>query len=130
MTEQTEHDNTPDRPRVDAAREGAYDEQLRFDSPLMRPPSLIRMVIKRDGREEAFDKGKIAAAIFRAAETVGEGDRDRAESLAAGVTIYSQTVRGTCSHGRASPGRRGKSASGMDTRRRRLHCSSRRKRRA
>lgn len=88
MTEQSDHDNTPDRPRVDAAREGAYDEQLRFDSPLMRPPSLIRMVIKRDGREEAFDKGKIAAAIFRAAETVGEGDRDRAESLASGVTIY------------------------------------------
>lgn len=88
MTEQIDHQNPEDNPPLDAAREGTYDEQLRFDSPLMRPPALVRTVIKRDGREEAFDKGKIAAAILRAAEAVGEGDRDRAESLASGVAIY------------------------------------------
>lgn len=88
MTERIDRQNTDNSPSPDTAREGTYDEQLRFDSPLMRPPTLVRTVIKRDGREEAFDKSKIAAAILRAAETVGEGDRDRAESLASGVTIY------------------------------------------
>lgn len=88
MTDPEEHLTENGFRPADAAREGAYDEQLRFDSPLMRPPALVRMVVKRDGREEPFDKTKIADAILRAADTVGEGDRDRAMSLASGVTIY------------------------------------------
>ena len=88
MSEPKEHPAQDETPSLDAAREGAYDEQLRFDSPLMRPPALVRTVIKRDGREEPFEKAKIAEAIQRAAETVDEGDRDRAQSLASGVAIY------------------------------------------
>ena len=88
MIDPKEHQTDSGASRADAAREGAYDEQLRFDSPLMRPPALVRTVVKRDGREEVFDKGKIAGAILRAAETVGEGDPDRAQSLASGVTLY------------------------------------------
>ena len=88
MSEQDDQETTWGQPTPDSAREGAYDEQLRFDSPLMRPPALVRTVIKRDGREEPFDKGKIAAAILRASETAGEEDCDRAESLATGVTLY------------------------------------------
>ncbi|HPJ99775.1 MAG TPA: ATP cone domain-containing protein, partial [Candidatus Hydrogenedentes bacterium] len=88
MTDPEEHRAENGCRPSEAAREGAYDEQLRFDSPLMRPPAPVRMVIKRDGREEPYDKNKIAAAILRAADAAGEGDRDRAMSLASGVTIF------------------------------------------
>ncbi len=88
MTDPEEHLAEDSFRPLEAAREGAYDEQLRFDSPLMRPSAPVRMVIKRDGREEPYDKNKIAAAILRAADSAGEGDRDRAMSLASGVTIF------------------------------------------
>ena len=93
MTDPEEHLTENGFRPADAAREGAYDEQLRFDSPLMRPPALVRMVVKRDGREEPFDKTKIADAILRAADTVGEGDRDRAMSLASGYLSRKLMVR-------------------------------------
>ncbi len=69
-------------------REGAYDAQLSLPLPQWETPAPFRTVMKRDGREERFDKRKIAAAIFKAAETVGGQDRDLADSLASAVMIY------------------------------------------
>ncbi len=42
----------------------------------------IAHIIKRDGRLVAFNKLKIVNAVFRAAQSVGGTDRDRAETLA------------------------------------------------
>ncbi len=49
----------------------------------MRP---LRQVRKRDGRLVPFDRGKVAEAIFRAAQSVGGEDRFLAEELA-GVVV-------------------------------------------
>jgi hypothetical protein len=46
----------------------------------------LRQVRKRDGRLVAFDRSKIADAIFRAAQSVGGEDRFLAEQLAGVVT--------------------------------------------
>ncbi|MDJ0522660.1 MAG: ATP cone domain-containing protein [Planctomycetota bacterium] len=46
----------------------------------------LRQVRKRDGRLVPFDRGKIAEAIFRAAQSVGGEDRFLAEELA-GVVV-------------------------------------------
>lgn len=46
----------------------------------------IRQVRKRDGRLVPFDRGKVAEAIFRAAQAVGGEDRFLAEELA-GVVV-------------------------------------------
>lgn len=90
MTDSGQQDFTPPTGELspDAPREGAYDEQLSFAAPLMGAPRVLETIIKRDGREVPFDKGKIADAILRAAESIGGADRDRAESLASGVAIY------------------------------------------
>jgi ribonucleoside-triphosphate reductase len=48
----------------------------------------FRSIRKRDGRIMAFDSGKIAAAIFRAAKAVGGEDRQLAEELAEVVMQY------------------------------------------
>ena len=48
--------------------------------------SPIRQVRKRDGRLVPFDRGKVAEAIFRAAQSVGGEDRFLAEELA-GVVV-------------------------------------------
>lgn len=45
---------------------------------------------KRDGREVPFDQGKIVEAIFRAAHSVGGGDRLLAEELASVVAMFLQ----------------------------------------
>jgi len=47
--------------------------------------SVISKVKKRDGRIVDFDEGKIALAIWKAAESVGGKDRKRADELAAMV---------------------------------------------
>jgi ribonucleoside-triphosphate reductase len=78
----------PDDDSTIAPREGAYDPQLSFSIPFVEAPSAITRIIKRDGREEPFEQRKIADAIFNAASAIGGDDRDRAESLASGVTIY------------------------------------------
>lgn len=70
------------------ACEGTFDVQLSFNVPFVEVPQPIRTILKRDGRQVAFDQAKIAEAIFKAAQVVGGQDRDRAESLASGVTIY------------------------------------------
>ena len=48
----------------------------------------ITQIRKRDGRVMPFDKSKIAAAIFKAAQAVGGEDRFIAEELAAAVMDY------------------------------------------
>jgi len=42
------------------------------------PAQPVRLVCKRDGRVVAFDQEKITSAIFKAAQSVGGNDRDRA----------------------------------------------------
>ncbi|MBP8131675.1 MAG: hypothetical protein KA184_19010 [Candidatus Hydrogenedentes bacterium] len=74
----------------DRAVEGAFDPQLPLPIPALRGPEPFATVIKRDGREEPFEKRKIAQAIFKAAQAIGGRDRDRAESLAAAVAIFLQ----------------------------------------
>lgn len=75
-------------PENRAAREGVFDAQLSFPAPFVEAPSLITSIVKRDGRTVPFETSKIADAIFRAAQSIGGHDRDRATSLASGVTIY------------------------------------------
>jgi ribonucleoside-triphosphate reductase len=70
------------------SREGAFDAQLALPLPSMEMPQPFGAIRKRDGREEPFDKRKIADAIFKAAQTVGGQDYDLAQSLASAVTIY------------------------------------------
>lgn len=50
--------------------------------------SSTRTVRKRDGREVPFDQGKIADAIYRAADSSGGGDRFLAEELASVVALF------------------------------------------
>ena len=50
--------------------------------------SQIKRIIKRDGRTVDFDSGKIAEAIYKAAEVLGGRDRDMANYLAKQVEIY------------------------------------------
>ncbi len=69
-------------------REGVFDEQLSFPVPFTEAPTAIKTITKRDGREAPFERRKIAEAIYQAAQSLGVGDRDRAESLASAVTLY------------------------------------------
>ena len=50
--------------------------------------SQIKQIIKRDGRTVDFDSGKIAEAIYKAAEVLGGKDRDMANFLAKQVELY------------------------------------------
>lgn len=50
--------------------------------------SQIKQIIKRDGRTVDFDSGKIAEAIYKAAEVLGGKDRSMANYLAKQVEIY------------------------------------------
>lgn len=78
----------PKHPSQDPEGEGLFDEQLTLPLGFMPEPQPIGHVVKRDGRREAFDKQKIAEAIYKAAESVGGEDRDLANNLASAVTIY------------------------------------------
>jgi anaerobic ribonucleoside-triphosphate reductase len=89
-------DHPDERQHGDAlSQEGKFDDQLSFDAPFLSPSEPIRSVTKRDGHQAPFNKAKIVEAICKAAETIGSQDRDRAESLANGVTLYlNKTLRG------------------------------------
>ena len=50
--------------------------------------SQIKKIIKRDGRTVDFDSGKIAEAIYQAAQVLGGKDRDMANYLSKQVEIY------------------------------------------
>lgn len=50
--------------------------------------SQIKQIIKRDGRTVDFDSGKIAEAIYKAAQVLGGKDRDMANYLSKQVEIY------------------------------------------
>ena len=88
MTLGDDHQEKLTNPMVDQVREGVFDAQLSFETPYVEAPPLISTITKRDGRKVAFEKTKIADAILNAARTIGGEDRDRADSLASGVTIY------------------------------------------
>jgi uridine kinase len=45
----------------------------------------IRQIVKRDGNVVAYDRDRIATAVFKAAASLGEGDRRLAERVAAEV---------------------------------------------
>ncbi|MGE5549750.1 MAG: anaerobic ribonucleoside-triphosphate reductase [Bacteroidota bacterium] len=49
---------------------------------------MFKSIRKRDGRVVAFDRGKIAAAIFKAAKAVGGEDSQLAEELAEAVVKF------------------------------------------
>ncbi|MBI2425123.1 MAG: hypothetical protein HYV27_20020 [Candidatus Hydrogenedentes bacterium] len=68
--------------------EGRFDDQLALPLQGEAEPRIFDTIVKRNGQLEPFDKHKIAAAIFNAAESVGGQDRDLAESLANAVTIF------------------------------------------
>ncbi len=76
------------------AGEGAFDAQLPLPLPAADVIAPFQTVIKRDGREEPFDRRKIAATIFKAAQAVGVPDRDTADSLASAVAIYLSKIMG------------------------------------
>ena len=48
-------------------------------------PCPIERIVKRDGNIVAYDRDRIATAIFKAAATVGGTDRQLAEELALAV---------------------------------------------
>ncbi len=73
---------------VSEPREGILDDQLLFPTPTVAEPHVVAAFQKRDGREVSFERGKIADAIFKAAESIGDEDRDRADGLASGVAVY------------------------------------------
>ncbi len=68
--------------------EGIFDAQMSLPLPFVQAPEPFSTVLKRNGREEAFDRNKIANAIFQAAHSIGGSDQDLAQSLARAVTIY------------------------------------------
>ena len=69
-------------------QEGLFDAQMSLPLPFVEAPEPFTTVRKRNGREEPFERAKIANAIFRAAQSIGGEDRDLADSLARAVTIY------------------------------------------
>lgn len=77
-----------ENPESAGGGEGLYDDQMAFAISGGRPPEPIRTVVKRSGREEAFDAGKIAAAILRAAAETDGLDAGVAQGLAAGIAFY------------------------------------------
>ncbi|MCK5862843.1 MAG: hypothetical protein KAH38_10180 [Candidatus Hydrogenedentes bacterium] len=84
----TEHfqDNFPFSDIPDS--EGMFDAQMSLPIPAATWVDSVRYIIKRDGRREHFDKGKIATAIGQAANAVGKQDVEIADSIAAAVAIY------------------------------------------
>ena len=75
--------------------EGLFDAQLTFSAPFAEAPQPVKDIVKRDGRTEPFDKNKIADTIFKAAQSIGGNDRERAANLASAIAIYlSKTLDG------------------------------------
>lgn len=76
------------------SREGLFDAQFFFSAPGVDAPQPIKIVVTREGNDVPYDKRKIVQSISRAAEDSGGLDADRADSLAAGVSIYlSKSIR-------------------------------------
>jgi len=69
-------------------QEGLFDAQMSLPLPFVSAPEPFSTVVKRNGREETFERRKIANAIFQAAKSIGGSDEDLADSLARAVTIY------------------------------------------
>lgn len=71
-------------------KEGLFDAQLELPlaAEQTAAPEPFVSVRKRDGREEPFERGKIAKAIGKATEYAGAPHRELAEHLAAAVTLY------------------------------------------
>ena len=55
---------------------------------------MLTRIIKRDGREVAFDRSKITDAIFKAAQVLGGSDYQMAQDLAAQVEAYVERILG------------------------------------
>jgi ribonucleoside-triphosphate reductase len=55
---------------------------------------IFQFVIKRDGKTAAFDKSKIANAIFKAARAVGGENKRIADALADEVVLFLYTLKG------------------------------------
>ena len=55
---------------------------------------MLTRIIKRDGREVAFDRSKITDAIFKAAQVLGGSDYQMAQDLAAQVEAYVECILG------------------------------------
>lgn len=68
--------------------EGMFDAQLSLPLPAVPWVRPLSEIVKRDGREERFDKGKLAAAISRAAQSAGLDETSVAEGIASAVAIY------------------------------------------
>lgn len=57
--------------------------------------AMLTKIIKRDGREVAFDRVKIADAIYKAAQVLGGNDYEMAQDLAEKVETYVEnTIQG------------------------------------
>ncbi len=67
---------------------GSLDAQLLIPATAPGERPLIAAVVKRDGREEPFDKAKIASSLFRAAQSVGGNDLGRSQNIAAAIALY------------------------------------------
>ena len=55
---------------------------------------MLTRIIKRDGREVAFDRSKITDAIFKAAQVLGGSDYQMAQDLGAQVEAYVERILG------------------------------------
>ena len=55
---------------------------------------MLTRIIKRDGREVAFDRSKITDAIFKAAQVLGGSDYQMAQDLAVQVEAYVERILG------------------------------------
>ena len=55
---------------------------------------MLTRIIKRDGREVAFDRSKITDAIFKAAQVLGGSDYQMAQDLAVQVEAYVECILG------------------------------------
>ena len=68
--------------------EGIFDRQMHMPLFGTRWAAPVEVIVKRDGRREAFDKRKIAASILRAAPEGATLEADTASSIASAVSIY------------------------------------------
>ena len=82
-----EHSDTGDS--LLPAREGRYDAQMMIPAPELGFAGPLTTIIKRDGREVPFDKGKIARAIQ-------VPPRPRARKISSVPTAWRPGWRFTC----------------------------------
>ncbi|NLF56049.1 MAG: hypothetical protein GX580_00245 [Candidatus Hydrogenedens sp.] len=92
MHPRDEHQEEPPLSGLHAG-EGIFDSQMALPFPAEAAPQPLEKVVKRDGREEPFDRRKIAEGIVRAAGSP-DFSRDLADSLANAVALYLQKTLG------------------------------------